>query len=532
MPFRGSRESRWLAAAAMVTVAGLTAAGCSGGSGQDHSPNTERHVVPSGPAPVPGPGNQEQVLPGSPLAAKPFTRPSTKPNLLMITVDDAAQKDMRFLPHVQHLMADEGTTLTNGLAPTPICVPARASLVSGQYSHNHGAVTINGTGGGFKAFKDDDTLPVWLQRAGYDTMFIGKYLNGYGEDGSQTYVPPGWSDWRATVDPSTYNFVRPTVNDNGTDRTYHEYSSDLFSDLTVDMLTNPERQQKPWYLWVNYVAPHTGGPDAPDDPDVVHPEDKSPIKTTTPAPRDNNTFDWLNLPRTADMFEKDVSDKALVRAVREPVPGYRRQEMKEARQQRIEALQSVDRAVARTVRTLRQTGQLDNTYIVFTSDNGYVLGEHNLNGKLWYFREIVGIPMYVRGPGIAKGVTSKTPVTNADWAPTLAALAGAHPKTRVVDGTNVLPWLRTGASRRVVPIEGYPVQGGTTPLYTGVVVGPWTYVQNKAGRAELYDRTVDPWQLNNLRKDPRYRPQLKELRKLTRKYADCAGHQCPSDFYR
>jgi len=84
----------------------------------------------------------------------------------------------------------------------------------------------------------------------------------------------------------------------------------------------------------------------------------------------------------------------------------------------------------------------------------------------------------------------------------------------------------------VVPIEGYPVQGGTTPLYTGVVVGPWTYVQNKAGRAELYDRTVDPWQLNNLRKDPRYRPQLKELRKLTRKYADCAGHQCPSDFYR
>ena len=180
------------------------------------------------------------------------------------------------------------------------------------------------------------------------------------------------------------------------------------------------------------------------------------------------------------MFEEDTSDKAIIRAVHRQVDAVHRQEMREARQQRIEALQAVDRAVARTVRTLRSTGQLDNTYIVFTSDNGYVLGEHNLDGKLWYFREIAGIPMYIRGPGIAKGARSDTPVTNADWAPTFAALADAKP-TRKVDGTNVLPWLDTRASRRVVPIEGYPVQGGTTPLYTGVVVGPWTYVENKRG---------------------------------------------------
>ena len=531
MPVRGSREPRWLAAAVMVAVAGLTAAGCTSGDTQGQGPERERHVVPKGPAPVRAPGQQDQVLPGKPLSAGPFTQPRRQPNLLMITVDDAAQKDMQYLPHVQHLMADQGTTLDNGLAPTPICVPARASLVSGQYSHNHGAVTINGAGGGFKAFEDEDTLPVWLQQAGYDTMFIGKYLNGYGEDGSETYVPPGWSDWRATVDPSTYNFVRPTVNDNGTDRTYHQYSSDLFSDLTVDMLDDPARQQKPWYLWVNYVAPHTGGPDAKDDPQVLHPDDKSPIKTTTPAPEDENTFDSLDLPRTPDMFEEDTSDKAIIRAVHRRVDAVHRQEMREARQQRIEALQAVDRAVARTVRTLRRTGQLDNTYIVFTSDNGYVLGEHNLDGKLWYFREIAGIPMYIRGPGIAKGARSDAPVTNADWAPTFAALADAKP-TRKVDGTNVLPWLDTRASRRVVPIEGYPVQGGTTPLYTGVVVGPWTYVENKRGRAELYYRNVDPWQLDNLRRDPRYHQQYKQLRDLTRKYADCAGSECPSDFYR
>jgi arylsulfatase A-like enzyme len=213
------------------------------------------------------------------------------------------------------------------------------------------------------------------------------------------------------------------------------------------------------------------------------------------------------------------------------ISSVRRDELKEARQQRIESLQSVDRAVARTVRTLRESGQLDNTYIALTSDNGYALGEHNLEGKLWYFREIVDVPMYLRGPGIARGATSAAPVTNADWAPTFAALAGATP-TRKVDGTNVVPWLRTGASRRVVPIEAYPVKGGETPLYTGVVVGPWTYVENRRGRGELYYREVDPWQLHSLRRDPRYRDQVKELRSLTQKYADCAGQECPSDFYR
>ena len=530
MPVRGTREPRWLAAAALVAVAGLTATACSGGS-QPHGQAHERHVVPQGPAPVPGPGAHDQVLPGKPVDPAPFRTPRKQPNLLMITVDDATQKDMRFMPHVQHLMADQGTTLTNGMAPTPICVPARASLVSGQYAHNHGAVTINGAGGGFKAFEDQDTLPVWLQHAGYDTMFVGKYLNGYGEQGSETYVPPGWTDWRATVDPSTYNFVKPTVNDNGTDRTYHRYSTNVIGDLSNQMLGDREREKKPWYLWVNYVAPHHGGPEAPDDPSVVHPDDKAPIKTTTPAPRDENTFDWLGLPKTADMFEKDTSDKALIGKVRRPVSSVHRGEMKEAREQRIESLQSVDREVARTVRTLKRTGQLHDTYVVFTSDNGYVLGEHNLDGKLWYFREIVGVPMYVRGPGIARGATSAAPVTNADWAPTFAALAGAKP-TRKVDGTNVLPWLDTRADRRVVPIEGYPPKGGTTPLYTGVVVGPWTYVENRHGRAEMYYRDVDPWQLENLRRDPRYRSQVKQLHALTQRYADCAGSECPSDFYR
>jgi arylsulfatase A-like enzyme len=528
MPPRPARDSRWLAGAALATATSLALAGCT--APDQPTRNRGGSALPpvaSSEQPVRAPGPDDVVLPNRPLPTPEFQAPRTQPNLLMITVDDANQDDLRHMPNVQRLLADEGVDLTNGIAPTPICVPARASLITGQYAHNHGAVTISGAGGGYDYFDDEDTLPGWLQEAGYDTFFIGKYLNGYGADSA---VPPGWTEWRGTEDPTTYNFVRPTVSVNGTSRTYHEYSTDVFSDLTVDFLDDPERAEKPWYMWVNYVAPHHGGPDAPDDPVNTHPDDPSPIKTTTPAQEDVDTFASLRLPDKPNMFEKDVSDKALIRSVRNEWPPSRRDQLVEAHQQRVESLQSVDRAVARTIDTLRESGQLDDTYVVFTSDNGYVLGEHNLDGKLWYFREIVGVPMLIRGPGLPRGETSSTPVTNADWAPTFAALAGATPG-RAVDGVNVMPWLDREAPTRVVPIEGYPVAGGTRPLYTGVLAGHWTYVENRSGRSEVYYRDVDPWEDHSLRRDPRYQSQVRELAELTDRYADCAASTCPRDFY-
>ena len=532
MPLVTSRRARVLAITAVAVLAGAGLGACEGSPGPAApTARPERNVVPAGNQPVRAPGRADRIRFDRPAPKSKFTAPTKQPNLLMITVDDAAQVNMQYMPRLKKLIADQGVTIANGIAPTPICVPARASLVSGQYAHNHGALTISGESGGFESFKDDNTLPVWLRKAGYDTMFIGKYLNGYGENGSNTYVPPGWSDWRATVDPTTYNFVKPTVNANGKNTSYRQYSTDLFSDLTVDMLSNPRREKHPWYLWVNYVAPHHGGPDAADDPSRVFPDDPHPVKTTTPDKRDEDTFTTITLPRSPDLFEKDTSDKAIISATQKRWSPTRKKELLEAHQQRVEALQSVDRALARTVRTLRSTGQLKNTYIAFTSDNGYVVGEHNLAGKLWYFREIAGVPMYIRGPGLPHGTTSRTPVTNADWAPTFAALAGARP-TRAVDGENVLPWLDTPTNTRVIPIEAYPVRGGTKALYNGVIVGPWTYVRTPGGRAELYYRKVDPWQLHNLRRDPRYREQLRVLAKLTDEYATCAGKACHSGFFR
>jgi arylsulfatase A-like enzyme len=524
-------KARWLGVASMVTALGL-AAGCSGGS-DEGEPTKRLQAKPKQSltkAPVADSRTEDPVLGSDPLPTPRFRSPVDQPNLLMITADDASIEDLEHMPHVQELMADQGVRIENGIAPTPICVPARVSLLTGQYSHNHGALTIEGDGGGFASFEDDGTLPVWLQDAGYDTLFVGKYLNGYGMDDDGAYVPPGWSSWRATVDPTTYNFLRSKVSRDGVAEVKDQYSSDRLTDLSVELLEDPDRDQKPWYLWLNYVAPHVGGPNEPDDPHVVYPDDPESVGTPRVADRHRDSFSDLELPDKPSIFEKDISDKGHVRGVRVKWQADGKAQMREAHQQRVESLQAVDEGVARIVETLRANGQLDDTYIVFESDNGYFVGEHNLGGKLWHYAESIGVPMLVRGPGLPQGETVQTPVTQVDWAPTFAALAGAEP-TRPLDGVNVIPWLTSQASSRVVPIEAYPVMGGREPIYNGIWAGEWTYVQLRGGVEELYYRGVDPYELSNLAGDRRFRTQLKELRALNEEFSDCSGSGCPVEFY-
>jgi len=483
----------------------------------------------------PATSSTPRVLPGTAVPTD-YTAPRRQPNILLVTVDDAARGDLRYMPNVRRTLIDQGTTFPNAIAPTPICVPARASLLTGQYAHHHGAVTITGEGGGFNAFKDGRTLPTWLQRAGYDTMFVGKYLNGYGDstaDKPDTYVPPGWDEWRGSLDPTTYDYSLARQNVDGKIRTTRRYNTDVFADDTDQLLAQPARRKAPWYLWVNYVAPHFGGPVDRDDPLVKYPNRPRVPRTASPAPRDRNRFEDLPLPRTPNMFERDVSDKPPPSPAR--VRTYDRVDRKifrEERQQRIEALQSVDRAVAGHVATLRRTGQLDDTLVVLTSDNGFVVGEHNIEGKLWHYSEITGIPVVMRGPGIPQGQTRPVAVTNPDLPVTFSAVAGADP-LREVDGINVLAHLGRDPGTRVVPIEAYQVNATSrAPLYTGVRVGPWTYVRYRRGGEEVYDHTTDRYELRNLAKVARYRPQVNELRRLTRTYRDCEGATCPQSLYR
>lgn len=448
------------------------------------------------------------------------------PNVLMVTVDDAAPGNLRYMPNVRRLIAAHGVTLTNGVAPTPICVPARASLLTGQYAHNHGAHTISGPSGGFQSFVDAETLPVWLQRAGYDTLFVGKYLNGYGDAlGSRTYVPPGWSEWRATLGRSTYDYLQPVMNLNGQVQRVREYSSDLFTDYTVDLLSRKERSQRPWFMMVNYVAPHAGGPMELDDPSITHPRARPEVPTPTVAVRHRDEFDRLGLPRTPDMFEKDTTDKARASGTSHHWSSLGRRMLREANQQRIESLQAVDEGVARAIRTLRRTGQLRRTVISFSSDNGYLVGQHNRQAKLIHYEDSLEVPMVLRGPGIPRGRRVATQVTNADLPTTIAALTGATP-TRPQDGIDIRPLLRGGVRDRVIPIQAWQVHDGSRSVYEGVRTRRWTFVRFTDGEEELYDHKKDPYQLSNLANRKRYHRIVKRMRVLTLRYNQCAGVTC------
>ena len=475
-----------------------------------------------------------RVLPGEQTATPawaPYGRDGgRRPNILMITSDDLAEGDLAYMPHVRRLLARQGVTFANAVAPTPICVPARASLLSGQYAHNHGARTISGPYGGFAAFDEDRTVPVALQRAGYDTLFTGKYLNGYGEDGTAHVVPPGWTDWRATVDPYTYGFFNPRINHNGVLTQYHRYTTYVMRDQANAMIDDPSRQEKPWFMWVNYVAPHHGGPIEADDPASLYAgTEAGDIQTTVPAPEDAHTYDDLPLPQRPDMFQIPTGappDSPSRHHWTAPEKTALRLEY----DQRIEAVQALDRAVASQVRELRRTHQLSRTIVIFGSDNGYATGEHNINGKLMHYDSILRIPLLMRGPRIPQGRTVETAVTNPDVATTILAIAGAQP-LRPQDGVNILPWLDAPTQWRVTPIEGWRVTDGNRQLYAGVRVGPWTYVRLYAGGEELYLRTTDPYELHDRAHDPRYRQALRQLRALTARTRDCAGSSCPKEFY-
>ena len=369
-------------------------------------------------------------------------------------------------------------------------------------------------------------------------MFVGKYLNGYGKTRSRprTYVPPGWSDWAGTVDPSTYSFRRFTVNRDGRLAQVRRYSTDALTGIATRLLDKASRQRRskgtPFYLWLNYVAPHAGGPVETDDPLAHHPRQRDHFTTTVPAARHRNSFRGTALPDKPNMFERDLSDKRNP-ATRRP-SGWSRLDralLREQYQQRLEALQAVDEGVARVVRRLRATGQLRRTVLVYASDNGWGVGEHNIVGKHHPYVEQSGIPLLMAGPGIPRGLRSRLLVTNPDVAATIAALARAEPRRRELDGVDVLPWVRAGGDpQRAVPISKRGDPRGNL-VYSGVKTGRWTYVRFVRGGEELFDRRRDPYELRSLARAPRAARVLAEMRRLHHALHDCAGDTCMKGYY-
>jgi arylsulfatase A-like enzyme len=448
---------------------------------------------------------------GSATAADP------RPNVIVIMTDDQDAASLSVMPNVRRLLAEQGTTYTTSLVGYPLCCPSRATYLTGQYPHNHGVLDNKAPDGGYYRLRGDETLPVWLSRAGYQTAHIGKYLNGYGTRDALE-VPPGWGEWYGSVDPTTYRMWGYTLNENGQLRTYGEanvedpalYQTDVYAAKAIDYVHRKAPGDAPFFLSLAPLAAHTEGAAAATG-------DRNP----RPAPRHHGAFADAALPRPPSFNEPDVSDKpAHIQALPRLGPAAIARITKDYRS-RLESLLAVDEAVAAIIQALQATGELDNTMIVFTSDNGWMLGEHRIpRGKIHPYGESAGVPLILRGPGIAAGAKVAAPVANIDLAPTILAAAQA-PAGITVDGRSLLQ--PPPADRAVLVVSG-PRSSGR--WYAAVRTARYLYVEHSTGEQELYDLATDPYQRWSRHAAPSYAEVREALAVQLRQLRTCAGATC------
>jgi N-acetylglucosamine-6-sulfatase len=433
---------------------------------------------------------------------------SAAPNVVVIETDDQTVADMAAMPHTRALIGDAGVTFTNAFVSLPECCPSRATFLTGQYAHNHGVRSIGPPFGGYHRLRGRETLPVWLQRAGYTTALVGKYLNGY----RQLVVPPGWTRFEALLGRSTYRFDDYSMNVDGRLVTRARYQSDLITDRSLRFIRGARR---PFFLWTTYVAPHVGRPNDLDDPIAM--------KSAVPAARHRNAFLGATLPRPPSFNEADVTDKPPIMRRRRPLKSWQIAALAAVHRQRLASLLAVDEGMARIVEALRATGALADTLLVFTSDNGFLRGEHRVaNGKVLAYEPSIRVPLLMRGPGLPRGARRSRLVWNGDLAPTILDFAGVRPRL-VLDGRSLL---RAGTPRDIL-LEGPP--GRRTnglPRYLGLRTPRFKYVEHVRGATELYDLRSDPDETANLARAPgmaRLRARL--ARRLSR-LAGCSGPSC------
>jgi N-acetylglucosamine-6-sulfatase len=457
------------------------------------------------------------VLGGCGASAEPGQQ--TKPNVLVLLTDDQTVESMRVMAGVRAELGASGTTFEQSFVSNPLCCPSRATLYTGQYSHNHGVIGNRAPEGGYGRLDKSEWLPVWLQRAGYHTVHIGKFMNRYGIDSPPTEVPPGWNEWYTSVDPSTYSFTEYQLNENGVVSSGGGYSTDDYTERAVDAVERLAPSADPFFLSVAYLAPHSGRPAESDDP--------AGLATPMPAPRHRDAFAAEALPDSPAFDEADVSDKpSFVRRLPR-LSAERTAAITEMYRQELESLLAVDEGVVRVVDALRSAGELDNTLILFTSDNGFFHGEHRVPyGKVMVYEPSIRVPLILRGPGVPAGERRRQLVTNADLAPTILEAAGAVPAGRVPDGRSLFPLMRDRglAWGRELLVEGAP--GFQAVAYAALRNDRFVYAEHDNGERELYDLRRDPDQLENAIGLRRYAAIEARLAERLAALSACAGPSC------
>jgi arylsulfatase A-like enzyme len=500
-----------------------------------------------------------------------------RPNILVVMTDDQAQADVAHMPNVKRLLARRGTTFADAVDSFPLCCPSRATFITGQYAHNHGV------GGNFYPFgwygmkRRANTLPAWLQSAGYRTALIGKWLNGYGARDAHGEVPAGFDIWRGLLDVSAYDYYNFVMNRNGKLKSWgdpdfarklvefaeievipnpgglqgviaqlerffgpapytywgaedpEDYSPDVTGGITEQLVRAEGKSKKPFFIWWSPAAPHRE--------DVATTLMGRPGRDPRPAPRYAAKSSRYKLPKPPSFNETDFADKpSNMRNAAKVMTAAQIQQLQIDYEGRIGSLLAVDDHVRKLIGILKRTHQLKNTLIVFLSDNGWLQGQHRVTGdKFLPYEESIRIPLIVRGPGVPAGKTIKGQVANIDFAPTLVDAANAKPG-RKLDGVSLLPTIRNPRKRpdRVIEIEALhrlfegniPVNAWDRP-YKGVRTDRYTYVvYTETGEQELYDRRKDPYQLTNVAGNPAYAQIKAKLARQLAKLDRCKGRSC------
>jgi len=428
-------------------------------------------------------------------AFRPFPNvpPDLRPNIVVILADDQSFDSLPHeppvMPRLQAMIEDPDDhwiSFENAFLNTPLCCPSRATILTGQYSH-HTLVQTNGLA---NLLDDGSTVATWLQGAGYYTGLLGKYLNGY-PFGHSTFVPPGWDRWLGRVQAAQSNlYFNYVLVDQGFPVPHgdapSDYSTDVYAAAAEEFIRTAPADE-PFFLLVTPSGPH---------------------RPWTPAPRDVGAYADMPVTAPPSVGETDVSDKpAWVRAL-PPMSTDRLQQLAGIHRRSFETLRSVDRLVGGVVDALRERGVLDQTIIIFFTDNGFSFGAHRWASKGCPYEECVRTPFFVRVPGAVPHV-DEHPISNVDLAPTLAQLAGTDPASPV-DGRSLVPLLegsQVTAWPNAVLLEY--VGDLHIPPWRAIRTKDFAYIEYATGERELYDLggafgRADPGELENRSSRPRY----------------------------
>ena len=417
---------------------------------------------------------------GAPSRAAHAQTP-TKPNIVLILSDDQSPESVPYMPKLA--ARTDLIDFRNAYLNVSLCCPSRATILSGQYSHHTGVKTNHDA----PTFRDSASIATWLKSAGYRTGLIGKYLNAYPWSGSLT-PPPGWSHFEAFMgELDYYNY---DLNVNGTKVHYGstdaDYSTDVISQKSMSFIETAAASSQPFFLMLTPNAPHRS-------------DSNGTNREPRPATRHQGHYRNLEISHSPNFNEEDVSDKpAWVRAL----PMVSVSDADALRRAQYETLLALDDLIENVFLKLEQKGILENTVVVFMTDNGYSMGEHRFKSKNCEYEECMRTPLVVRYPGQSGRQVSEL-VQNVDLASTFTDLAGTQP-TISQDGRSLVPLLKGETPtnwRTGVLLRG---TGGSVPKFWGIRTSRWKYIELETGEKELYDLQIDQYEESNLSKKPEY----------------------------